>query len=464
MHRQYGPIVRVAPDEVVFAQADAWADILQPKSGHPPFPKHPLWWAPMLDTPPGILTALDGDLHANIRRRFSPAFTPRALKSQEPILHQYIDLLVDRLREAVASDADSEVDVIRWFNYLTFDIFGDLAFAESFECLQRSQYHGWIALIMDNVKFNGIFLSSRFYPVIDSILVQLIPPSLKKAQKDHFQLIADKVRRRLDSDAQRSDFLSYITKHGIGADGQDGKRLPLGIVNATFAEFAVAASETTAMALSASLNLLMHNTDKLDILVNEIGGQFRADDNITLDAVRDLTYLNAVIHEVLRLCPPVPWMPSRQVPKGGGAVCGKHLPEGVSLGNASAVSVEPSLIGTTTYQTAVSITITAMHRESFHAPDAFHPERWLPEATANPDSPFYHDQRQAVQPFAIGPRSCIGQHVAWAEMRLALTKVLWTFDVSAPVDQTKWVVWESLKTFLLIEKKPIKVVMKVRPT
>ena len=105
-----------------------------------------------------------------------------------------------------------------------------------------------------------------------------------------------------------------------------------------------------------------------------------------------------------------------------------------------------------------------MHREptSFHAPTSFCPERWLPEATENPNSPFYNDKRHAFQPFTIGPHSCIGQNLAWAEMRVALAKVLWSFDVAAPADKTKRVVWEDLRTFLLIEKTPIAVVIKER--
>ncbi|GAB1320003.1 Cytochrome P450 monooxygenase astJ [Madurella fahalii] len=445
MHRQYGPVLRVAPDEVSFAHPDAWSDILQPRAGgNPPFLKHPTWWTPMPGTPPGLVTAIDPKLHAAIRKRLSPAFTSTALKSHEPVLHQYVDLLIERLRQTLASgDEDGdEIDVVRWFNYLTFDVFGDLAFAESFECLQRSQYHRWIALIFENLKYNGALISSRFYPVVDWILAKTIPPSLRKAQKDHFQQIVEKVRHRLDHhhETRRSDFMSYLTSSRGPVDVND--QLGLDIINASFSELAIAGSETTAMALSAALNLLIHNTDKRDILVNEIRQRFRTYDEITADALRGLVYLNAVLNEVLRLCPPVPWMPPRQVPEGGSTVCGRWLPGG----------------------TAVSITFTSMHREpnSFHAASEFHPERWLPMATTDKDSPFFHDRRQAVQPFSVGPRSCIGQNLAWAEMRLALAKVLWTFDVAAPADKSKWVSWGSLKTFLLIEKKPIKVVMKLR--
>src|SRR4051812_11938495 len=108
-------------------------------------------------------------------------------------------------------------------------------------------------------------------------------------------------------------------------------------------------------------------------------------------------------------------------------------------------------------QTSVSITFTSMHRnpESFHAPDSFHPERWLPEATTNPKSPFYNDKRHAWQPFTLGPHVCIGQTLAWVEMRLVMAKLLWSFDIEAPQDKSKLVIWEKLRTFLLLEKVPL---------
>jgi cytochrome P450 len=65
-----------------------------------------------------------------------------------------------------------------------------------------------------------------------------------------------------------------------------------------------------------------------------------------------------------------------------------------------------------------------------------------------------------MQPFSIGPRSCMGQHLAWAEMRLILSKMLFTFDFEAVEGKT--LQWEDLRTFLLVEKKPIHVRLKPR--
>lgn len=103
-----------------------------------------------------------------------------------------------------------------------------------------------------------------------------------------------------------------------------------------------------------------------------------------------------------------------------------------------------------------------MNREPkyFHCANSFIPERWLPEASANSESPFFKDRRDAVQSFSVGPRSCMGQHLALAELRLILTKLLWTFDFT-PVEG-KLLEWESLRTFLLVEKKAIEVRIRIR--
>lgn len=96
-----------------------------------------------------------------------------------------------------------------------------------------------------------------------------------------------------------------------------------------------------------------------------------------------------------------------------------------------------------------------MNRSSsyFHLPTEFLPERWLPEATTNSKSKLFKDHRHAMQPFSTGPRNCLGQHLAWAEMRLILAKLVWNFEFA--VVPHRMVRWEELRTFLLVEKKPL---------
>ncbi|KAI0548665.1 cytochrome P450 [Xylaria curta] len=430
-HRKYGPIIRIAPNEVTFAGPDAWSDILQQRSGQ--FLKDPVWWARQPGSPDSLISAINPEAHARMRKSLAPAFTLRALKAQEQILQQYVNLLVDRLTERSAAQS-TELDIAPWFNYITFDIFGDLGFGESFNCLDNSRYHPWIALLFNSVKAASFVAAARFYPLVEFLLLKIIPPSLKKMQRDHYQQIVDKIERRLNLELERPDIMSHV----IARDDKEG--FSRDEINATFMVLTTAGSETTATVLGGTLNYLVSCPDKLAVLSHEVRTRFPIFEDITLDALSSLPYLNAVINEGLRLCPPIPWILPRKVPAKGEVVCGLWLPGG----------------------TPVSIQAYTLNRDPtyFYSSASFLPDRWLPSELSNPDSPFYNDKRDVFQPFSVGPRSCLGQHLARAELRLVLAKLIWKFDFTQ--GGTMALQWEQLRTFLLVEKKPIMVNVSIR--
>ncbi|OJI97122.1 hypothetical protein ASPVEDRAFT_78859 [Aspergillus versicolor CBS 583.65] len=437
LHERYGPVIRVAPNEVTFAHPDAYTDIFQPRSGHgqQQLLKDPLWWARQPGHPDSLLSVISPEKHANMRRILSPGFTARALRQQEPFIQKYVNLLVSQLQDVVGKSKSTQVNMTPWFNYTTFDIFGDLGFGESFNCLQHSRYHAWIALLFGSVKAAGFVISTRYYPPIAFILQKCIPPSMRKIQQDHYQQIVDKVQRRLSWELQRPDLMSYVIEEG------GSLKLDAGELYATFMILTTAGSETTATALTGTFNYLVNHSPKsLDQLENEIRSAFSSPEEITIEALRKLPFLNAVINEGLRLCPPVPWILPRLVPEGGSMICGTWLPGG----------------------TPVSIQAYTLNRDPtlFHKPNTFLPERWLESSTSDSASCFFGDQRQVIQPFTIGPRACLGQHLAWAEMRLILAKLVWMFDFAAIDGQC--VSWEDLRMYLLIERKPINVGISLR--
>lgn len=337
LHRRYGPILRIAPDEVTFTKPDAWNDIFQPGPGsNYQYLKDPTWWAKQPGKADSMLSAIGPEHRARIRKTLTPAFTPRALKAQEPILQQYVGLLVDRLRDLTRQENTDEdnkrkaavVDISPWFHYTTFDIFGDLGFGESFDCLQHARFHPWISLLFNSVKAASYVAAARFYPWIDFILMSCIPASLKKMADDHYQQIVDKVDRRFNWEVERADIMSHVIK---AKDDESSKGMSTDETYSTFGFLTTAGSETTATALSGTLNYLVTYPDTLSTLCREIRGRFTTPSEITLDALRELPYLNAVIDEGLRLCPPVPWILPRCVPSQGGSVCGVWLPGGVSI-------------------------------------------------------------------------------------------------------------------------------------
>jgi cytochrome P450 len=61
----------------------------------------------------------------------------------------------------------------------------------------------------------------------------------------------------------------------------------------------------------------------------------------------------------------------------------------------------------------------------------FVPERWLPTEHPFHDKRFGNDVQEAAKPFSLGPRGCLGINLAHMEMRHALAKLVWTFDMRA---------------------------------
>lgn len=425
IHDLYGDVVRIAPNELSFIGAQAWQDIYGHHQGRPNFPKNPLWMAPGPNGIHSILSANDAD-HSRYRRLLSHAFSDKALRQQEFLILGYIELLISRLKEqtAVSSTSTAVVDIVRWFNFTTFDIVGDLSLGESFHCLEESRYHDWVSILFTQFKLAALIVSLRFFPGVEKLLRRLLPRSLSKKREEHSQIANERIHRRLkNSDPQRNDFMTYVLRYN------DEKGMSVPEIEATFRILVVAGSETTATALAGITNCLLQNRDILNRLVEEIRGGFSHETEITAESVSKLPYLNAVIEEGLRLCPPVALGMPRVVPPGGSEVCGHWLPGGTFVSASQYGSNRCS--------------------SNFPSPNAFLPSRWL---DGSPIS-------LAFNPFSLGPRNCLGRNLAYLEMRLILASLLWHFDIEQVGDGWRW---EELKNWILWEKRPLNVKIEVR--
>lgn len=186
LHRQYGEIVRVSPEELSFSSADAWKDIYGHRAaGQKAFAKDPRFYRdPSKQDTVDIVNASDAD-HGVIRRIFANAFSDRALKKQEPLFITYVDKLVTILRESAAVDPSHCFDMVSMFNFTTFDTMGDLTFGEPLNMLDESGYHPWVAAILANFRFGTYLHCIRYFPALESLLLRYIPQSIKDKQELH---------------------------------------------------------------------------------------------------------------------------------------------------------------------------------------------------------------------------------------------------------------------------------------
>jgi cytochrome P450 len=94
-----------------FIDERAWKDIHGFKKSGPY--KDSGDYAPPPNGVSGLLTQCEDESHARMRKVFAGAFSDRALKEQEPLFLQYIDMLVEKLKGSIKEDANNEIDMVR---------------------------------------------------------------------------------------------------------------------------------------------------------------------------------------------------------------------------------------------------------------------------------------------------------------------------------------------------------------
>ncbi|POS74303.1 cytochrome P450 [Diaporthe helianthi] len=427
LHRRYGDVVRISPNELVFANPRAWKDIMGHRGpGEPEMGKFSQFYELDKGRPPTIIN-VPREEHGQLRRQLAHGFSDRSMREQQPIINGYVNLLIQQLR-ARSEGGKRALDLVAWYNYTTFDVIGDLAFGEPFGSLKSGEYDPWIAMIFQGIKTGTLIYSATFFPWINKILMSMIPKSQMEKRDELLRLSNQKVLRRMELGNERNDLIEGLLKK------KDEMNLDIKKLEQNASILITAGSETTATLLSGATYLLASNPETLRKLTAEVRSTFKTEEEIDFSSVSKLQYMLACLDEALRVYPPAPLGLPRETPKGGGTIAGYYVPE----------------------HTVVSQYHYALyHNEKFFKkPEEYHPERWLG------DPEFATDDRDVFQPFHVGPRNCIGKNLAYIEMRIILARVLWNFDLELAEESRDWL--SRQKIYTLWEKSPLYVYLTPR--
>ena len=208
LHEQYGHVVRLGPNELSYTAPEVWEDIMgRHKTGQrSENPKAPWYCSPKNKD---IIGAPRED-HARMRRLLVNGFSASSMLEQQPLIKNYVNLLIQRLREKAAHNSP-EIDMTAWYNYCTFDIIGDLSFGEAFGCLQESAMHPWISLIFANIKLTAFILVCARIPAFYVFLPFFISRKLFRQFKEFQQVSKEKIQKRLALTDARPDFVQSMT-------------------------------------------------------------------------------------------------------------------------------------------------------------------------------------------------------------------------------------------------------------
>ena len=117
-------------------------------------PKSENFAKPIRAMPSSIINA-DHEEHQRYRRTLAPGFSDFSMRKQEPLITKYVDLLLERLAEG-CNNGMTALNMEAWYNWTTFDVIGNLVFGQSFGCLERRDYHPWIAFILEGTRLVAV--------------------------------------------------------------------------------------------------------------------------------------------------------------------------------------------------------------------------------------------------------------------------------------------------------------------
>ncbi len=325
----------------------------------------------------------DADSWLEQRRLAAPIMRPDRMPA-------YCTLMVDQTRRAADAWRDGDcLDVAVEMRLLTLEVLarclfevelGDLA-AEGAEIIDavladvgERAFDPWYTAIIPTPRNRQLWAR------------------LARGQRIIDQLIAE---RRLHLDGHE-DLLSALIVNA----GRDGRPLTDDQIKQAAVPLLFAGHETTASALSWTLHLLSRHPHVESLLVAEID-QVIGERPPSMQDVQQLKYAGRVLHESLRLYPPI-WGFGREAVRDT-ALGGFDIAAG----------------------TIVFVSQWVLHRDPryFENPSTFDPDRWS-------DGLASRLPRCAYMPFGAGPRRCLGSTFAILEAVLLLVTLYQRFTFS----------------------------------
>ncbi|KAF1989634.1 cytochrome P450 3A3 [Aulographum hederae CBS 113979] len=411
-HKKYGPLVRIQPHHVSVADAEAIPVIYGHGNG---FLKSEYYDA-FVSIQRGLFNTRDRAEHTRKRKTVAHTFSAKSIGQFEQYMHHNLEMLVtqwDRMSEN-AKGGYAEMDSLNWFNYLAFDIIGDLAFGAPFGMLENGRDMAEVQLAPDKPPTfaPAIEVLNRRGEVSGTIgCLPQIKPYAKylpdpffskgvKAVENLAGIATARVSHRLEN-ADKIDRVDLLARLMEGRD-ETGNKLGRQELTAEALTQLIAGSDTTSNTSCAILFHCLKNPHVIPKLQQELDAAI-PDAKVVPDysMVKDLPYLDMVIKEAMRIHSTSSLGLPRIVPPGPGiTIHGHHFPQ------ATVLSVPA---------------YTIHHSTAIWGADAstFRPERWG-KAT--------EEQKAAFIPFSYGPRACVGRNVAEMELALIVSTVFRMYE------------------------------------
>ncbi|KAG8505434.1 Cytochrome P450 4X1 [Galemys pyrenaicus] len=348
------------------------------------------------------LVNLDGPKWFQRHHLLTPGFSFNILKSYVEVMAYSVNTMLDKW-EKICSTQDAALEVFEHISLMTLDILMKCAFSWETNCQINSTQDLYVTTMVEASKIIFYDLYSFFHPqgIIfkfshEGCRLQEISNMLhqytEKVIQDRKKSLGDENKQDNTQKRNYQDFLDIL----LSAQAENGDSFSDSDLQSEVNTFVLAGHNSSAGALACLLYHLALNPEHQERCREEIRGILGDGASITWEQLSEMNYTTMCIKESLRLTPPVPSI-SRELSKPMTFPDGHSLPAGIT----------------------VVLSIWGLH----HNPTIWeHPKVFDPLRFSQKNS----DQRHPYSflPFSAGPRSCIGQHFAMVELKVAIALIL----------------------------------------
>jgi cytochrome P450 len=350
----------------------------------------------------GLFTAEGQDWHKQ-RRMVMAAFSPTHVRAYFPALLKVVERLAGRWRQAAQQGQTIHLqsDLMRY----TVDAIAGLAFGVDINTLESDE--DVIQRHLDKI-FPAVFKRlNAFVPYWRYVKLPYDRDLERSVQavREAIDGFVDAARLHLQREPQRREQPTNLIEALIVAADQPDSGVTDREVAGNVFTMLLAGEDTTANTLAWLIHLLHRNPATLQRAqeeVRRVAGDLSA---FSMDQVGELPYLEACLHEVMRLKPVAPFRVQEALHDT--VVADVKVPAG-------------TLVWCVSRHDALA---------DGHFPDgaAFEPARWLGDGATASGS----QARKVSTPFGAGPRVCPGRYLAMVEMKVAMVMLLGQFDIVA---------------------------------
>ncbi|KAL4901491.1 hypothetical protein BDW74DRAFT_187701 [Aspergillus multicolor] len=440
LHEKYGPIVRIAPNELIANDPAAIKTLYGTKSGTTKTDFY-LAFRPPWARFPDHFSSPGGKQHGDRRRIVSNVYSMSSILQSEKYIEACIDVWERKLDEM--ADRKESFDLWLWTRMYAYDVIGELFFSKMFGFLEAGCDHlGYIAATDDLIPVQFIAGNMPTYVRSLFMLTGIMLPKVREALKalDNLtEATVAMIKRRLaalsnpgpEAKSERADILGKL----LDISHKNSKQLDFELDDIKMESFGgfFAGSETTATTLTGILYHIFRNRDVYNKLTSEVDSATQRNElstpHITYNEATALPYLVACIKEGMRMHPVNAVSLPRHVPESGCAVAGHWIPGGARVGvNMAVVHFDKGVFG--------------------NDAGIFRPERWM-DGTRDPV-----EMERHLLTFGMGARTCLGKNISLCEIYKAIPQLLreFTFELGGQ---------EEMKTKSYWFYKPVALDVKV---